>query len=394
MDRPSISTFGIFPTDVRITTVQQELGLTPDASGIIRLARSIRRDLVLTDAGGRWLSGQPDPTTYGPGDVPAVRSIPCGPLLDYLTKPNVNLDLLANALLGASYIYTAKPFFLDATALAAVVATEAPPPELIADIRLPFPRVLVVFGADLVVDQTTWPPRMHRHPYPPGMSLFRYNIEDAIIERGGASVCAVLLNAQDEQRCQGLRDICCWMVSADPDPTMPPPSNYDRQRGILLGTPSLSELAPLLHNLALVVSSAVWRAVPQEIPSIGEPDTERWARSLQRHRARQAILAGAGTGVHVLDMVAIRHASASHPKPTGRHLKAHPRRGHWRRSRVATRNPDGQIVGNIHGEHGPDWRYVPHWIPPAVVGRASGQADSPIVWRLTAPNQDAGHLTR
>jgi hypothetical protein len=29
-----------------------------------------------------------------------------------------------------------------------------------------------------------------------------------------------------------------------------------------------------------------------------------------------------------------------------------------------------------------------------VVGRASGQADSPIVWRLTAPNQDAGHLTR
>jgi hypothetical protein len=356
----------------------RRVGTGANIAGIVRL---IRHDMELAAAAGRWEPGQPDPDRYVPGDVPALRSIPCGPLLLYLSDPETDQDLLYSTLLTAAMVYTSRPFFLDTQALQAVISTDPPPAELVRDARLPFPRLLVLFGQDLPVPDPVWPPGLLGRPEPAHTaSPFRHRIMDAMQRRGGGAICGVVLFASDESSCRGLGDLCCWLVSVNPDPQMAGPASADRQRGLLLGVPSLAELQPLLHNLALVVSSAVWHAMPDQVPGIGEPGTGRWARSLSRHRARQAILAGAGTGVRILDLAASRQTAASHAEPTGRHLAAHPRRGHYRRSRVATRGPDGRIMGNVHGEHGRDWHYLPHWIPPRVVG--SGPLSLDQVWRL------------
>ena len=65
-------------------------------------------------------------------------------------------------------------------------------------------------------------------------------------------------------------------------------------------------------------------------------------------------------------------------------MPPHARRGHWRRSRVATRDAEGRIVGDVHGAHGTDWRYVGHFIPPSFIHpeRAGGATQ---VWRLELP---------
>ena len=65
-------------------------------------------------------------------------------------------------------------------------------------------------------------------------------------------------------------------------------------------------------------------------------------------------------------------------------MSPHARRGHWRRSRVATRDASGQIVGDVHGVHGTDWRYVGHWIAPTLVHPDRAMATTQ-VWRIEMP---------
>ena len=39
----------------------------------------------------------------------------------------------------------------------------------------------------------------------------------------------------------------------------------------------------------------------------------------------------------------------------------------WRRLRIARRDDDGTITGDVHGTRGEDWDYAWRWIPPTPV---------------------------
>jgi hypothetical protein len=66
---------------------------------------------------------------------------------------------------------------------------------------------------------------------------------------------------------------------------------------------------------------------------------------------------------------------------TGWRLPPHIRRAHWHRVRVATRGPDGSVVGSRTGEQGVDWAYEIRWYPPAPVNVDDAHPVDPVVRR-------------
>jgi hypothetical protein len=386
--------------------------LPPGLDGLRRMLQetvaSYSRDLDLMAASDRWRPGQSDPESYLPGDVPAMRATLAGSSL-HLTamvlrrldvvramRTDLRDDLLELVEIHVAcpmLVYEAAPFFVPGGLALAAASSDRPPAGLVDDLRLPFPMVWVVFGHDLELpDDMGWPEGTHFEVSPlvrdfagPVIGAWRRNIAGALHDRDGA-LCGVAVFAGPGG--VGLADEVVWTVSANPDPAMPPPQHLDRQRGALPGARSRALLAPVVENLALLVATTPWTDTPPELPGIGKPGSERWARSLQRAKARRALARGAGSGVRIVQAAPYRQdrpqASQSRQEGNGRPMPPHARRGHWRRSRVATRDAEGRIVGDVHGAHGTDWRYVGHWIPPTYIHpeRAGGATQ---VWRLELP---------
>jgi hypothetical protein len=61
------------------------------------------------------------------------------------------------------------------------------------------------------------------------------------------------------------------------------------------------------------------------------------------------------------------------------------RSGHWRGVRVATRDANGAIVGNAHGEHGVDWHYEPRFVADVFIHPELADQAAPQVWKLQVP---------
>jgi len=83
-------------------------------------------------------------------------------------------------------------------------------PERQADLRLPFEKILVLFGADLELDPANypWPGRFPFH------ELSSFGIVNDLIRRGGYLTGMVLL--ADHQG--HLHDDAVWIVAANPNP--------------------------------------------------------------------------------------------------------------------------------------------------------------------------------
>jgi hypothetical protein len=112
---------------------------------------------------------------------------------------------------------SAVPYFIPTTATIGVLASHPPDPDLQQRLRLPFQRVLVIFGADLELD-----PHTHRWPSDyPHRQLPHHAIARQLIDRGGYVSGMVLLADQ----AGGLRDDLLWIVAADHDPTLPWPAS-------------------------------------------------------------------------------------------------------------------------------------------------------------------------
>lgn len=289
-------------------------------------------------------------------------------------------------------VYEAAPFFVPGALALAAAASDCPPAGLVDDLRLPFPMVWIVFGHDLELPlDMSWPegtsfeiPARVRELAGPALGAWQRNIAGALHDRGGA-ICGVVVFAGEGG--VGLADDVIWTVSANPDPAMPPPQHLDRQRGSLSGARSRALLAPVVENLAMLVATSPWTDTPPNVPGIGEPGSERWIRSLRRARARRLLDRGAGSGVRIVTAAASRPPGGrpdGRSAGSGRPMPPHARRGHWRRSRVATKDAEGRIVGDVHGTHGTDWRYVGHWIPPTYIHPERADAATQ-VWRIEMP---------
>ena len=276
--------------------------------------------------------------------------------------------------------------------MAAAAGSELPPSGIIDDLKLPFPSVWVVFGADFELPEgMTWPHDMRSEldewqvalekvAYPKEMAREPVNIAGALAARGGHIHGVIIFAAP---KAAGLDDAIVWTVSANLDPDSGPPFDTDRQRGLLVGWRSLADMAPIVDNLAVLVAGATWTPPLDEPPGIGNPHSARWARSLQRTKARKAVRAGAGAGVRVIDLGTTTRRNTAGAEATGRTVTAHGRRAYTKRVRIATRDKAGVIVGNVRGEHGVDWLYEPRWIPPAYIHGGGVVGDQ--VWRLPLP---------
>ena len=233
------------------------------------------RDITLMRAAQRWRPGQPDPDSYLPGDVPAMRATLAGTNLnvaaallrrlgfDRATDParyDDVVEVVESHVAASMLVYRAAPFFVPAGLALAAAASDRPPAGLVEDCRLPFESVWIVFGHDLELPvDMAWPTGTNfdiapfvRELAAPAIGAWQRNIAGALNDRGGA-LCGVVVFAGPDG--VGLADEVIWTVSANPDPAMPPPQHLDRQRGALIGARSRALLAPIVENLALLVAT-------------------------------------------------------------------------------------------------------------------------------------------
>jgi hypothetical protein len=254
---------------------------------------TLRRDQALQDAGGRWVIGRPDPIDFVPGDIAAIRKIVGGTtiLKDTLLArierawPSTGAEVaLTKAAADTMLIEltTAVPYFIPAAASGAVLGSQPPAPALLDRLRLPFPRVLIVFGTDLELDPAwySWPESL-RH----ATTATTFDLVHGILTRGGYLTGMVLL-ADHHGR---LRDDLIWIVAANPDPTLPPPASLDRVRGMLRGWQTAATLTPIVHTVAAAVAWGGWQAPPPAPHLPGDLTARQWRKAAKRNafRARE-----------------------------------------------------------------------------------------------------------
>jgi hypothetical protein len=346
-------------------------GQTPHA--IQQALDCFTRDEQLRTASGRWQPGHPDPQEFVPGDVAAVRvgagkaillsgwrADPHGHRLRVLFELP---DLAAQQLkvLDLLDLTAAVAYFLPTAAALGVLASHPPDPQLLDQLRLPFQRVLVLFGADLELD-----PDVYRWPADfPWQQLPPHSITYQLIHRGGY-VSGMVLLADPHHR---LRDDLLWVVAANPDPTLPWPANLDRVRGVIRGWRSAAQLAPLVTNLAAAIAWGAWQPPTMLLQLPDDPTSRQWRKAVKRGVFRRREPRGDAVGVHVLDLA----RTTTHPQqaptapdpntaPTRTSPIPHLRRGHFRKVRIGPRG---------------DWHYQIRWIAPTLV-----RGDQPATQRL------------
>jgi hypothetical protein len=357
-------------------------------------------------ASGRWQPLTDDPSVFVPGDITALRSVPVARgfayMIDEFGGPDVPLwpketsqnNLLVAALLPSLAIYRAQPIFVPAPVVRqAIGARTSPPSHLLDDLRLPFPVVWVVFEREFELPDEIVPGGTLTGSADPD-HLWTHPLVVALMSRGGSMSGVVIFAGQGGR---GIANEVVWCVSAAPDPGAPPMMAKDRQRGVIHGRLSAAALRPVAENLAMMIAASESYGTPPDLPGIGKPGTDRWYRSLTRHKAKAALHRGAGTGVRVVRF--LPHTPRRVPPPdaagmqspeTGPEIqhshrgpvRPHLRSGHWRGVRVATRDADGAIVGNVHGQHGVDWHYEPRFVADVFIHPELADQADPQVWKL------------
>lgn len=182
-----------------------------------------------------------------------------------------------------------------------------------------------------------------------------------VVELGSSALVGVVLHAGPDG--VGLDDDVYWIL------TNPIRDTYGVS--LLPGLWRYSAQPGIVSNLAALCTWAQWLPPPPTPRQVeGEEGSRTWRRSLNRSSVRKALLRGAVTGVNVVDLGAL-HTTGSSPPPeqtsSSRSVRAHWRRGYWNSVRVATRDADGNIVGDRLGEIGTDWHYEGRWIHSVLV---------------------------
>ncbi len=250
-------------------------------------------------------------------------------------------------------VYDAQMFWLPDPVGFECVTSQAPDPDLVERIRLPFDSVLVGLATPVPasalgeVDDDTWRTAM-------GLDGGR----DALA--GEPHLAAVWMAAGPGGF--GVGPAVIWFVQT--------PGGISAVPGIW----SHSAYAGAVANLGAILTWENWVELAGSSESIGDPGSKERRKALKKGAVRKAIARGAMHKVRVL-VIPQRAAptSAADPdddRPGRRSPISHWRRGHWTKVRVATRDVDGQIVGSKSGVKDVDWSYEGRWIRPVLVNPA------------------------
>lgn len=255
---------------------------------------------------------------FAPGDVSAIRSRAIDALLAagrHLSASGHHRDVHPTSL-GSRISYDLElltfsiPYFLPADEVAPILATPVTPGQL-GDLRLPYRRVLVMFGTDMQITEDTypWPEQFAMRlagrgarPDDGARGLLadlaaggaaggpgRWRLLYALASGGGGYVTGVVLHADPDGR---LGDDVLWIVAADPwrDPSarrlvsseplhkrgvlsaaqLGDDGTHVRIRGLVPGWLSHAQLAPLVRAAAAAVAWGAW-IPPHDRPRLPDP---------------------------------------------------------------------------------------------------------------------------
>lgn len=323
-----------------------------------RLTALARADAAAAAASGRWVLGRPDPPTHVPGDVVALRAfavtsdlVQAARLLEGLSARAVpggrsGARLAASRLVAsiaeAAALYRAVPHFIDTPAAAGILASQPPGPDVVGELRLPYPHIAVFLGQPLEVpaDLHDWPEEWDAHVDTAGrLTGVRTTLGNLRAQGGGID--GVMLS---EAPNGGLAQEVLWLLSSNPDPTRPAPMCFDRMRGLVWGRLSLAELAPVATNLAAAVAWAEWRPPERRLTLPAEVGSKAWRRATRRGEFRRHEPRGALAGVHVLDLVRSPLSERRRGVDSGRAVATHLRRAHWRLQPVGPGRSQRRVV--------------------------------------------------
>jgi len=292
---------------------------------------------------------------YHPGDAAKVVTTHVGSLYQGLVrstshgtigseKRSVVYNIAAQLELAAH----AVPFWMPPAAGVALAASYPPEAGLVDRIRLPYPAVLVLFGAPL-----HFGPAAHWQT-----SSTDGRRHWSVLHDEGGTLHGVVLLADDE----GLvRDIALYLLGLG--------VAADATRTLVAGQLRQGAFSGVVRNAASIVSWGAWKAPdPSGILDLDEsPAAVR--DQVRRGAYRRRAATGAALGAHVIDLGrnAVPHDVTASPGTSA--VATHLRRGHWRRVRVGPRA---------------DWHYGGRWIAPTVVNAAAGDAPD-VLYRLPPP---------
>jgi predicted RNA-binding protein with RPS1 domain len=240
----------------------------------------------------------------------------------------------------AGLVRSAVPVLVHAPEAEAKIYAEVPPADLEPDIRLPYPAMMVVFGASFELDHQHcaalpgWEPTRSDTslPYEPWLAM--------AAERGGSLAGVVLFGGRDRA---GLLNQCIWILLVDGTYRLVPSSR------------STSALAHITTNLAAALCFGSW----VKSPGLGQT----------RRKPGGTVRRSAPSPRPEVITVTIRPTQTHEKRASGpgSARASHLRRGHWHRYRVGPQH---------------DWAYEWRWIAPTMVN-GSIRPDAPDrVYRL------------
>ncbi len=338
---------------------------------IADLSTQLRRDVAVMDAVGLARRRTTPWAGLKPGEFAQLRALLLTSLIYNTeelarmsdTEPAAALRAVEAAGTGLQLI-DAVPCFIPAGIAEALMTSDAPDEQLVTHLRLPFPSVLVFFDA-----------------IPLGVldlgRVLTDGSSDTTIDDTNMSLIGVRLSAGPGGL--GLDPIAEWILTTPTSDTHPPICQAGFWRH--------STQPGVITNIAALCTWARWHA-PVETPRQleGEIDSRTWRRSLERSAVRKAIARGAILGVNVVDLGALHnnHTPATETS-THRGVKAHWRRGFWNSVRIATRDADGNIIGDRLGQPNIDWHYEGRWIHPVLVN--GEQPENLTIYRVNRQHQ-------
>lgn len=272
-------------------------------------------------------------------------------------------------------VYDTVPYLIPSFDADQILASEPPDPELVNSTRLPFPNLLVTFTHPLrFTGKSRW---LHGaetaiRDYDEGLGeTLGHQPDDtyrSFMSHGGAFIGMLLYDHGN-----GVDDWVGWIVANYTDPD-DPDGGFD-QATIEFGRRSRAHFGPVAGHIACLASWGNWTEPGPRPANIPETGTRDWRRFTNTNKYRRAANKGVLDGIHILDLG--RHQTRDPEEPetsddTGRTVRPHLRRGHWRGVRVGPRD---------------DWHHEPRWIAPTVVAGDPGDVDHSreTIYRLPDP---------
>ena len=371
--------FGASPNLVAFYELAREIGWSlmdqdyQDAGDVLSDAA---RRLQIAQATGRWrITGNlKAPANMVPGDVAALAGLHTLALMMGSPAPGTDdPQVWLESAPVARALLQSRSYWLPAAATDAVLTSDAPPVDLLAEIRLPEQRCVVWFAqparfpgdvvpasaaqqAEYIRDAVAQPDGGGRienpaHVHFDALQIISERPEECLLE-------GVMLTARPDGQ---LDDGVAWLVRT-------PGSQVVELRSTILGRIREAGWASVVHLLAAIISWGDWTA-PE--PLAIDLDGDRAARrSIRKGRLKRLEEAGGLAGVLILD--AKRRPAPPSSPPVGTHASPipHVRSGHFKRVPVGPREEQRSEI---------------RWIAPTMVNPTGAGSDVIRVYRLPSP---------